>query len=96
MTRSCKLRQGHYLYQAVISVLGVLVGCYLLVKTSFKFFMNKRNLSKVNIIYRSQCFLAEWLEHWTCNSEVPSSSPALAASWICSRVVTDSNPLPRL
>ena len=51
MTRSCKLRQGHYHYQAVISVLGVLVGCYLLVKTSFKFFMNKKNLSKVNIIY---------------------------------------------
>ena len=29
--------------------------------------------------------LAEWLERWPCNSKVPGSSPALTASWICSR-----------
>ena len=29
--------------------------------------------------------VAEWLERWTCNSEAPSSSPALTVSWICSR-----------
>ena len=29
--------------------------------------------------------VAEWLEHRTCNSEAPSSSPALTAGWICSR-----------
>ncbi|CAH3156641.1 unnamed protein product [Porites lobata] len=34
--------------------------------------------------------VAEWLEPWTCNSEAPSSSPALAASWVSS-----SNPRPR-
>ena len=28
--------------------------------------------------------VAERLEHWTCNLEAPSSSPALTASWICS------------
>ena len=28
--------------------------------------------------------MAEPLERWTCNSEAPSSSPALTASWICS------------
>ena len=27
----------------------------------------------------------ERLERRTCNSEAPSSSPALTASWICSR-----------
>ena len=26
-----------------------------------------------------------WLERWTCNFKAPSSSPALTASWICSR-----------
>ena len=35
--------------------------------------------------------VAEWLEPWTCNSEAPSSSPPLAASWVSS-----SNPRPRL
>ena len=29
--------------------------------------------------------MVERLERWTCNSETPSSSPALTASWICSR-----------
>ena len=29
--------------------------------------------------------VAEWLERLTCNSEVPSSSLAIAASWICFR-----------
>ena len=29
--------------------------------------------------------VAEWLEHWICNSEAPSSSAALTASWIYSR-----------
>ena len=29
--------------------------------------------------------MAEQLEHWTCNSEAPSSSAALTANWICSR-----------
>ena len=29
--------------------------------------------------------LAEQLERWNCNSEAPSASPALTASWICSR-----------
>ena len=29
--------------------------------------------------------MAEWLERWTCNSEAPSSSITLTASWICSR-----------
>ena len=29
--------------------------------------------------------MAEWLECWTCNPEVPSSSPALTACWICLR-----------
>ena len=28
--------------------------------------------------------VAAWIERWTCNSEAPSSSPALTASWICS------------
>ena len=96
-TRSCETQaRSLSLPGCDISFGVVLVGCYLLVKTSFKFFMNKRNLSKVNIIYRSQCFLAEWLVPWTCNSDVPSSSPALTASWICSPVVTSSNPRPRL
>ena len=27
--------------------------------------------------------VAEQLEYWTCNSEVPSSSPALTANWSC-------------
>ena len=30
--------------------------------------------------------VAEWLERGTCNSEAPSSSLALTASWICSIV----------
>ena len=29
--------------------------------------------------------MAESLERRTCSSEAPSSSPALTASWICSR-----------
>ena len=29
--------------------------------------------------------VAELLEHWTCNLEAQSSSPALTAGWICSR-----------
>ena len=29
--------------------------------------------------------MVEWLGRWTCNSEAPSSSPAVTASWICSR-----------
>ena len=29
--------------------------------------------------------VAELLEHWTCNLEALSSSPALTAGWICSR-----------
>ena len=29
--------------------------------------------------------MVKWSEHWTCNSEAPSSSPALTISWICSR-----------
>ena len=29
--------------------------------------------------------VAKWLERWTCNSKVPSSSLGLTASWICSR-----------
>ena len=29
--------------------------------------------------------VAKWSERWTCNSEALSSSPALTASWICSR-----------
>ena len=29
--------------------------------------------------------VAEWLERWTCNSEVASSSRAMTDSWICSR-----------
>ena len=28
--------------------------------------------------------MAEWLEHWTCNPEAPSSSPTLIAIWIYS------------
>ena len=28
--------------------------------------------------------VAERLERWTCNSEAPSRSPVLTASWICS------------
>ena len=27
--------------------------------------------------------MAKWLEHWTCNSEAPSSSPAQTSRWIC-------------
>ena len=27
--------------------------------------------------------MAEWLDRCTCNSEAPSSSPALTGSWIC-------------
>ena len=26
--------------------------------------------------------MAEWLEHWTCNSEALNSSPTLTASWL--------------
>ena len=33
--------------------------------------------------------MAERLEPWTFNSEAPSSSPALTASWICSRASQD-------
>ena len=29
--------------------------------------------------------VTEQLECWTCNSEAPSSSPALTTSWVCSR-----------
>ena len=29
--------------------------------------------------------VSDRLERWTCNSEALSSSPALTASWICSR-----------
>ena len=29
--------------------------------------------------------VAEWFERRTCNSEAPSSSPALTDSWICSQ-----------
>ena len=29
--------------------------------------------------------MARRLGCWTCNSEAPSSSPALTASWICSQ-----------
>ena len=36
---------------------------------------------KIPSLYES---VDEWLELWTCNSEVPSSSPALIPSWICS------------
>ena len=28
--------------------------------------------------------MVEWLAHYTCNLEAPSSSPTMAASWICS------------
>ena len=28
--------------------------------------------------------VAEWLERWTCNSEAPSSRPAMTAYWTCS------------
>ena len=28
--------------------------------------------------------VVEWLERRACNSEAPSSSPTLTASWICS------------
>ena len=30
--------------------------------------------------------MSERLGRWTCNPEVPSSSPALNVSWICSRL----------
>ena len=33
---------------------------------------------------------------WTCNSEAPSSSPALIASWICSRWFRVQNSRPHL
>ena len=47
-----------------------------------------RDISGVSVI-DLQCMstwggsLAKWLELWTCNSEAPSLSPPLTASWIC-------------
>ena len=41
--------------------------------------------------------VAEWLERRTCNSEVPSSSPALTSTELdLLSVVPSSNPRPRL
>ena len=36
-------------------------------------------------VYTQASNVAERLERWTCNLEALSSSPALTASWICSR-----------
>ena len=43
------------------------------------------SLKIVNSLAFERGSVAEWLERWTCNSETSRSSPAVTASWICSR-----------
>ena len=46
---------------------------------------NKKPEHENIYVTREAGSVAEWLKRRTCNSEVPSSSPALTANWICSR-----------
>ena len=39
--------------------------------------------------------MVEWLGRWTCNLEVPGSSPSLTTSWCCFTVVPSLTPRPR-
>ena len=44
----------------------------------------KGEFSLISLFLRLGVSIAEWLERCTCNSEVPSSSPVVTTSWICS------------
>ena len=60
--------------------------------SSVWYFRARSSDGETSVSQNIGCFLrlhhhegAAWLERRTCNSEAPSSSPALTASWICSR-----------